>query len=354
MTYELKNIFEAFAVAQKDDVKAVLVTLVHVDGSSYRRTGVRMLVLENGQMIGAVSGGCVEKEVYRQSLQVFRIDKPRMMIYDGRYRLGCEGLMYILLEIFHPGKELVSSFCKCLETRESFKFISLYDRKEGWTSGIGSRIKFAFGKEFPVSDINTEDAYDNAAPPFTFSQIMPPCFKLVIIGAEYDAVQLCLMASINGWDVTVVTSLKDPKTKLNFPGVAKILAISPDEIFSINLDMETAVVLMTHNFAKDLNYLLALSNENFAYLGILGPAVRKEKLLADLLDYSLELEPAFLNKIHGPAGLNIGAETPQEIAISIISEILSVVREQAPISLNKKEGGIHDSVEKQLSFDNKY
>ncbi len=82
--------------------KAVLASVVALEGSSYRRPGVRMLLLEDGHMTGAVSGGCVEKEIFRQSESVFRTGIPKMMTYDGRYRLGCEGILYILLEPFRP------------------------------------------------------------------------------------------------------------------------------------------------------------------------------------------------------------------------------------------------------------
>ena len=98
---------------------------------------------------------------------------------------------------------------------------------------------------------------------------------------------------------------------------------------------------MSHNFANDLKYLLELKDSKPAYIGILGPTKRREKLLSQFIEYCPEIDDAFIEGIHGPAGLNIGAETPQEIAISIISEILSVVRNQVPMSLKEKTGRIH-------------
>ena len=98
---------------------------------------------------------------------------------------------------------------------------------------------------------------------------------------------------------------------------------------------------MSHNFANDLKYLLELKGTNPIYLGLLGPSKRREKLLSQFIEYSSEIEESFIENIYGPAGLNIGAETPQEIAVSIISEILSVVRQQTPMSLKEKRSGIH-------------
>ncbi|MBT8393442.1 MAG: XdhC family protein, partial [Bacteroidia bacterium] len=110
MMHELKHIVSAYKKAKEMNLKSVLATVVDLDGSSYRKPGVRMLIIENGNMIGAVSGGCVEKEVLRQAQSVFLDGRPKMMTYDGRYRLGCEGVIYILLEKFIPEIEFVEKF----------------------------------------------------------------------------------------------------------------------------------------------------------------------------------------------------------------------------------------------------
>jgi len=99
---------------------------------------------------------------------------------------------------------------------------------------------------------------------------------------------------------------------------------------------------MSHNFAKDLLYLQAITNYNPVYIGLLGPAKRREKLLSALIEYNPEVSNVFLDNVRGPAGLNLGSETPEEIAISIIAEILSIIRNQKPISLQDKKGAIHD------------
>ena len=102
MIHELKKIFQVHETSAKASLKSVLATVVALDGSSYRKPGVRMLILENGYTVGAVSGGCVEKEIVRQTASVFSSGEAKIMTYDGRYRLGCEGILYILLEPFDP------------------------------------------------------------------------------------------------------------------------------------------------------------------------------------------------------------------------------------------------------------
>ncbi|MCK0178649.1 XdhC family protein [Flavobacteriaceae bacterium S0862] len=336
MTHEFKDIVEAHLKAKKDGFKTVLASVVAVDGSSYRKPGVRMLIIENNEMIGAVSGGCVEKDILRQSQSIFLDGQSKMMTYDGRYRLGCEGILYILLEEFKPKEHFFDAFVKCLETRQEFVIQSNYLKKEGITKGIGTTVEIE-GQVYSLSNIGMSESIT-----LQFTQKMPPCFKLMIFGTEHDAVKLCQLASFNGWEVTVVSGPLESKTIKNFPGATAFYSISPDDLELNSIDSETAVVLMSHNFANDLKYLLELKDTRPVYIGMLGPSHRREKLLSQFLEYCPDVDEQFLELIHGPAGLNIGAETPQEIAISILSEILSVVRSQTPMALKEKVGGIHN------------
>lgn len=336
MTHEFKDIVEAHLKAKKDGLKTVLASVVALDGSSYRKPGVRMLIIENNEMIGAVSGGCVEKDILRHSQSIFLDGQSKIMTYDGRYRLGCEGILYILLEEFKPKESFFDAFVKCLETRQEFVIQSNYLKKEGLTKGIGTTLEIE-GQAYSLSNIGMSESIT-----LQFTQKMPPCFKLMIFGTEHDAVKLCQLASFNGWEVTVVSGPLESKTIKNFPGATAFYSVSPDDLELNSIDSETAVVLMSHNFANDLKYLLELKDTRPVYIGMLGPSHRREKLLSQFLEYCPDVDEQFLELIHGPAGLNIGAETPQEIAISILSEILSVVRSQTPMALKEKVGGIHN------------
>ncbi|MCB0376633.1 MAG: XdhC family protein, partial [Sinomicrobium sp.] len=179
MTHELKKIMEVATAARKQERKSVLATVVALDGSSYRRPGVRMLLLEDGKMIGAVSGGCVEKEVQRQAETVFKTGIPKLMTYDGRYRLGCEGVLYLLLEPFGPGEALHNAFSAGIKDRKPFEMISFYEKKEGAHPEAGSFMKFSGDRLFPLSEGKKIPGPDTAL--HSFSQTMTPCFKLVIL-----------------------------------------------------------------------------------------------------------------------------------------------------------------------------
>ncbi len=328
MTHELRNIFESYVLAQKQGLKTVLATVVDLDGSSYRKPGVRMLIWENGYMLGAVSGGCVEKEILKQSGSVFTMGTAKVMTYDGRYRLGCEGVIYILIEPFEPTTEAIELFKHILTKRIPFEVVSGYEKEAGESTEFRSVLKYKNSDLIPFSgELNQKLDTKNV-----FTQEMNPCNRLLIIGAEHDTVALCKLAQFSGWDVSVICSISNPKTIKDFPGAKEVLALQPESLANLEMDSQTAVVLMSHNYATDLKNLLAIKEKKAVYIGILGAKKRKEKLLDEFLTFYPEVEEYFLDKVHGPAGLDIGAITPQEIAISIMAEIMAVMR--------KKEFGV--------------
>jgi xanthine/CO dehydrogenase XdhC/CoxF family maturation factor len=147
---------------------------------------------------------------------------------------------------------------------------------------------------------------------------------------------------MTGWEVTVITSPSEEKGINDFPGAKEFLALSPEEFQPQMIDNQTGVVLMTHSYVKDLKFLVSLMNVTPTYLGLLGPSSRRERLLNELVEYNLDISDDFFESIYGPAGINIGAETPQEISISIISEILAVIRKKDPMLLRNKLGTIHN------------
>lgn len=336
MTHELKNIFRAYETYSKSGSKAVLATVVVLEGSSYRRPGVRMLILDNGKMIGAVSGGCVEKEVQRQAESVLQNGIPKVMTYDGRYRLGCEGILYILIEPFIPDQSTVDAFWQTINKRKNFELVSSFEKTETANSSFGTHFKFDNTNKPLRPD------YEDILGGESFQQAMTPCFKLVIIGAEHDAVQLCSYASMTGWEVMIIAGPAEEKTVSDFPGVQVFKAQLPEEFDPLLIDNQTAVVLMTHSYVKDLKYLVAIKDVTPVYLGLLGPAARREKLLNELIEYHPEISETFFESVYGPSGINIGAETPQEIAISIMAEILTVIRKKEPMLLKNKTGTIHN------------
>lgn len=335
MLHELKDIVRSAQLAQQKGIKTCLASVVSLDGSSYRRPGVRMSVQSDGKMIGAVSGGCVEKEVLRQAQSVFETNEPKLMVYDGRYRLGCEGILFILIEPFVPEADFFDAFEAQCASRKSFGIETTYSKEES-DRFKGHSVFHFLDASFSVRPNTIADETLDV-----FKQTIQPGFKIVIVGSEHDAVQLCKYASSTGWEVDIIAPPDDPKSIENFPGASNYYGISEQEFASFEFDSQTTLMFMTHSYVKDLKYLSTVVNKKVPYIGLLGPSKRREKLINEMLERDENISDEFFDRLHGPAGINIGAETPQEIAISILAEILTVIRKQKPISLKNKTGGIH-------------
>lgn len=337
MTHEIKLLFKTLLIWQEEGKKAVFVSVVALDGTSYRRPGVRMIICENGEMEGAISGGCVENEIRRQAESVFHTGVAKIMTYDGRLRIGCEGILTILIEPVVLSDELMSDFEKQLANRHTFSMETYFHSEVGDYKNAGTFIQLN-GNKYSLNPSFQEDTTLEAE---CFKQSFEPLFRLYIFGAEHDAVKLSQAARLLGWEVTVVASPDEAKSCEYFPGASALITPAYDEINKLNIDEQTAVVLMTHSFNKDVQYLMALKNANAAYLGLLGSFSRRERVLSLVLEYMPDFPLDFLEQIQGPAGINIGAESASEIAVSILAEILSVIRKQEPVSLRTKEGSIH-------------
>ncbi|MCI2230226.1 XdhC family protein [Polaribacter sp. MSW13] len=338
MIHELKEIINQAIINQQKGLKNVLATVVFLEGSSYRKPGVRMLISEDLQSVGAVSGGCVEKEIIHRSKSVFSDNKPKVITYDGRYRLGCEGILYILIEPFLIADNFLNSFSEANLKREIIKIESHFTKADEVFGHFGSLVTFNNHQQFKFSDsfnVRLKDSLD------VFTQILQPSFRLIIIGGEHDAVKLCKIASNLGWEIDVVTSAKDSKQLSDFPGANSVIGDSPESIRFSSIEKNTAIVIMNHSYVQDLKYVIKLAEYQPKYIGILGAPNRRERLFNELFNFIPDISDEFLDKIYTPAGLHIGAQTPEEISVSIIAEILSVIKEKEPFSLRKLTGKIH-------------
>ena len=176
MTHEILTLLETAQRWHAQGKRLVLATVVSLEGSSYRRPGVRMLIADSNEMCGAVSGGCVEKEVLYKAQSVFSKGIPKIMSYDGRYRLGCEGILYLLIEPFHVSESL-AILLESINSRISFNCVSYYSLSEGEDTSLGSQfiidsVMIPVQKNYqPSEEIQ-----------LCFEQEFPPLFQLYIFG----------------------------------------------------------------------------------------------------------------------------------------------------------------------------
>ncbi len=336
MTFEIKNLFDYILKNQKESF--VLASVVLLEGSSYRKPGVRMLISSSNKSFGNISGGCVEKDIIIKSKKVFESNIPRVIKYNGTLRLGCEGILTILLEPIKLEENLIKDFYSSIKDRKNIIFKSYFTDDEISNKSFGSVIQiqnktFKLRKSFIIkSDKKIQE----------YTQKLNPIFKLLIFGAEHDSVELCKIASIIGWEVTIIAPPDEDKSIEFFNGASFFLNPTFDKIDPNIVDNNCAVIIMTHSFNRDIQYLLALKETFPKYFGILGPKKRKEMVLEKFLEFYPDCSIKFLEQIKGPVGLNIGSETAAEISISIISEILKIIRKMDGISLSKKLKRIHE------------
>jgi xanthine dehydrogenase accessory factor len=177
-----------------------------------------------------------------------------------------------------------------------------------------------------------------------FVEVLEPPVRLVICGAGHDAIPLVRGAAVLGWNAVVADDREAFLTRERYPEAAGFVHVEApeDAAKAAAVDERTFVVVMTHNFLRDKAYLRTMLTSPAAYVGMLGPAARTERLLAELADEGVEVTPERRARIHGPAGLDLGSEGPEEIAQSILAEIVAVRHGRGGGFLKERPGPIHD------------
>jgi xanthine dehydrogenase accessory factor len=369
---ELVEIIRAYDQAKKNAMQTVLATVVHVDGSSYRRPGARMLVLESGLMIGAISGGCLEGDALKKALLTFTDRTTRLITYDTSneddatvgIQLGCEGVIQVLFEFINHSQENnpIELIRKACNNRQKAVLVTLFDVQDKKNPLMGTTCLLDEQEHFESTlalDINKSILVDarqvltNASAHFSqykmgeksvqaFFDYIQPSISIVIVGAGNDAIPLSQMADLLGWEVKVVDGRNTHAKQDRFISACQVLVSKPEKVLEqIKIDNRTCFVLMTHNYQYDLQMLKALLPLGLPYIGLLGPKKKLEKALNELAEQGYVPTEAQLANVYGPTGLDLGAETAEEIASSIIAEIQMVLNRKEGIQLRNKNTPIH-------------
>jgi len=368
---ELQEILKKIAAFAPGE-KAVLATVVEVKGSSYRRAGARMLIGENGETIGTVSGGCLEADVLERAKKVLQTGAAQVFTYDTTeaedsvfsLNMGCRGVIRVLLEPIEKESFPVRVLQIAAERRER-QFIATLISPDN-NSFVGGRIFYDAAEQFYFENLpNILEAskelindcldffmhgksaemreYQTEKERFElfFENVNPP-LNLLLFGAGYDAIPLAGFAKDLGWRVTIIDHRTAWANAERFPGGDEIIvsrAGNLDEnLFS---DKTSVAVVMTHNYEADREILSRLLDSSCQYIGALGPKKRTENLIMELRQAGKTFDEAKLKRLYAPVGLDIGAETPEEIALAIIAEIRSVLSKRSAGFLRSRNGGIH-------------
>ena len=365
---ELRDLLRAWDCARANGEEVVLATVVRVQGSSYRKPGARMLLSGCGKRIGMISGGCLETEIIRKARWLTE-NGPTVQRY-GTFvdddpepqQLGCGGIVDILLERGETARVVLEAIRPPIEAQRDVAMLTVLESEQP-EIGCATRLAIRNRSEIVHSDIAlvrkpaileelmniatnvlvirqsthasvTVDGFQLTI----FAEYLAPPPALFIFGAGDDALPLVDLAYMLGWRVTIADARPHLATKGRFPKADEVVVLKYDlhrgasgrpemlDLSRIGLDTNAIAVVLTHNYMQDRHLLSALLPLPLRYLGILGPRFRTLRLVTEIASETGVNPEMYLDRLHGPVGLRLGAETSAEIALSIIAEIQSELR----------------------------
>lgn len=370
---ELREILRALEPLQKRGEKAALATIVKTKGSTYRRPGARMLMTSDGQMIGSISGGCLEGDVFEHAKKVMNSGEPVVLNYDTSsdddvvwgLGLGCNGVVHVLVESLRQMPKYLSFLAECIEPHRCGVLATVFRTEGEIGAKVGSRMTIAEdgstsgmienqslrsaiasdAKEAIRSGHSIIKEYEvSGGKAEVFIEVVQSPMPLVIFGAGHDAIPVVRLAKELGWNVTVVDGRPAFASKERFPQADNVILSKPEDVHkNVLLDLRGAAIIMTHNYNHDVTILRQILPLPLRYLGVLGPKRRTQKTLEDLRNEGIGPSEDQISHIYSPVGMDIGAETPEEIALAIIGEIQAVLAGRSGGSLRNRKGPIHES-----------
>jgi len=313
---------------------SVLATLVTVAGSSYRRPGARLLLTADGHRIGSISGGCLEEDLLARARRVAATGRAELATYDTTSEndlvwgvgLGCHGVVQLLLEKLPPAPRWAAVLAENLHSHQPTTLAVV------WRSSDPALIGTHLASELPVPPADGG----------VFLDIVPPPVPLVVFGAGDDAQPLVRFAKELGWHVTIADPRPDFAAASRFP-TADAICVGPatELVARVPPPADALAMVMTHHYVHDVPLLRDLLPRPLAYLGLLGPRQRAEKILSDVARDGLMLTTDQRARLHAPAGLDLGADTPEEVALSILAEMRATLATRDARPLRERQKPIH-------------
>jgi xanthine/CO dehydrogenase XdhC/CoxF family maturation factor len=380
---EVRALTEAFETASSNGEGAALATVVRVEGSAYRRPGARMLVTDSGRTTGVISGGCLDGDVRERAARVIRTGRPVLVRYDTTtdedlvwgLGLGCNGVVEVLIEAATDRTHDLIRFLDESSRGHGRSGLATVIRSDARDVPLGARVLLSsdgWASVLPETHAIQTIAPDivpdlQAAVQTGVSSVMPyganaefeafveaiePQVPLVILGAGADAVPLAAVARHFGWHTTVVDTHARERSLDRFKDADAVILSRPEDVATrVTLTRSSVVVLMTHNYTHDSQLLPVLLNSPARYIGCLGPRRRTQRLLSELQGEPEPGQDRLSGRLHAPIGLDLGAESPSEIAMSIGAEILAVIKRRSGGFLRDCLGSIHGAPQRHTVED---
>jgi xanthine dehydrogenase accessory factor len=379
---EVQTLLDVFDTATAQGERCALATVVSVEGSSYRRPGARMLVCEGGSSAGAISAGCLEGDVIEHAQLVIRAGEARLVEYDTASTsdemawglgLGCNGLVRVLVEPIKAGSPYVEALRRSCDARTDTAPVRvatvyrhtrpalapsverveigarLYLDDDGgvrhgklgarWAARLEEEVRARFRGE-TTSGGRLRDA-DDGEVEFLVEVLLPPV-SLVVFGAGQDVLPVVELARGLGWHTEVVDPQARPASRDRFAHADHITLARPEEVAEqVRITPRTVTLLMSHDYALDRSLLAFLLASPAAYIGVMGPRERTDRMLGELAASGGTTRPPDLARLHSPVGLDIGANSPAEVALSIVAEMRAVLDGRRGGMLRERRGSIH-------------
>ncbi len=386
---EARALVEAFDAANaRGDrgERCALATIVSVEGSSYRRPGARMLVCEAGTSTGTISAGCLESDVIEHAKDVLRAGAARLVEYNTastseemawELGLGCSGIVRVLVEPLVSGSLYIEALrrscamgpdaagltvatvyqCGAPERAGARLFLDedgdvLYenvtDEGASWAARLTNEVR-ALVRGGMTSAACILDV-DGVTTRIFLETLLPP-IPLVIFGAGHDALPVVRLAQELGWQVEVVDPQARPDSRSRFAIADRVTLARPRDLAAhtahVSLTPRSMTLLMSHSYTHDLELLRFLLASPARYIGVMGPRQRTERMLSELAPAggTFRLDEANRARLHSPVGLDLGANGPAEVALSIVAEMLAVLEGRSGGLLRERQGSIHGSPE---------
>jgi xanthine dehydrogenase accessory factor len=343
MNHSGQSLDELFAHYSGRGEPLVLATVVHTIGSTYRKPGAQMLIAGDGRSAGLLSGGCLEADLFERARMVLESGRAMLVDYDSRgtddvlwgIGLGCEGAMQILLsrlsqdEAYEPyafearcrNEDRQGAFALVIDSRNSeFPLGAAFDSEHGTSAPLEVQAALARSVSSSPREGQGVMPIETRAATFLVVPVAVP-LRLLVLGAGPDAIPLVEIAGLLDWHVTVFDHRPAYAVAERFARARRV-AVNPavalaEELGHARYD---AAVVMSHHLSSDEHYLRALAPSDVPYVGLLGPAPRRARLIHELGSNARALE----GRLFGPVGLDIGATTPEAIALAIVAEIQAV------------------------------
>lgn len=366
---EIEKIIEAYDATDWKNTRAALGTVVKVEGSAFRRVGARLFVTSEGQWTGGISGGCLEGDALKRAQMAMNSNRSSKVVYDTLEEdshqigvgLGCNGRIEVMFTPIDPWDErnpieLLRAMRDSRRVEVLLQILSSSARDsglQGYFTSLDKRGELAGMLQLPAEAIETsvEAAREkDRSSVVTLSneagerfellvELVRPKIKLICAGDNYDVEAIVQIAHELHWEVHVAGKLR----KLSRRVFDLSRSARPyDGIDGIPVDAHTAVVLMSHDYQTDLALLKHFIHQDVSYIGLLGPKTRMRKLRDELLAADDNIDLYDLPNLYAPTGLDIGAAQPEEIALSIVAEIIAVLRGRSGGFLRERPGPIYD------------